>query len=192
MRKAAIEVISEVGFFAANTDKIAQEAGVSVGTIYNYFANKDDILAYIFEVEHRRARQFFQDLAQKQVGAKERVLKFCQWYFDSVYKNKKLCKILHNESNRPANGLSSEIIDYLSLINDFLQNLLEGGIVEGSVREDIDTEMMAAVVIGAVNSIALRGYLQPDRLYNLCQKAPGELEKIFLAGIFTTSGRKRG
>jgi TetR/AcrR family fatty acid metabolism transcriptional regulator len=53
IRRAAIEVISKLGFHGATTDRIAQEAKVAVGTIYNYFKNKEDILDYIFEVEYK-------------------------------------------------------------------------------------------------------------------------------------------
>lgn len=40
---AAIEVLVEEGYSDASTVKIAQVAGVSVGTIYAYFKDKDDI-----------------------------------------------------------------------------------------------------------------------------------------------------
>ena len=42
------------GFHTATTDKIAAAAGVAVGTIYNYFKNKEDILNHIFQVEYEK------------------------------------------------------------------------------------------------------------------------------------------
>jgi AcrR family transcriptional regulator len=41
---AAATVFAEKGFHRATTKEIAQIAGVSEGTIYNYFANKSDLL----------------------------------------------------------------------------------------------------------------------------------------------------
>ena len=44
---AAASVFAEKGFHRATTKEIAQRAGVSEGTIYNYFTNKADLLVGI-------------------------------------------------------------------------------------------------------------------------------------------------
>lgn len=46
---AAGEVLAEVGYDAASTNRIAAAAGVSPGTLYGYFAQKDDIIAGVIE-----------------------------------------------------------------------------------------------------------------------------------------------
>jgi len=47
IRDAAIEVASETGFAAMTMDKVAERAGVSLSTVYRYFADRDDLLAAI-------------------------------------------------------------------------------------------------------------------------------------------------
>ncbi|MFC4768653.1 TetR/AcrR family transcriptional regulator [Effusibacillus consociatus] len=42
--EAAIRVFSEKGFSASRTSEVAKEAGVSEGTIFNYFKTKKDLL----------------------------------------------------------------------------------------------------------------------------------------------------
>ena len=42
--KSASQLFTELGFNATSTKKIAQNAGVSEGTVFNYFASKNDIL----------------------------------------------------------------------------------------------------------------------------------------------------
>ena len=51
--QAAAEVIDEVGWARASTNRIAERAGVSIGSLYQYFANKEEILATLME-EHRK------------------------------------------------------------------------------------------------------------------------------------------
>jgi AcrR family transcriptional regulator len=51
--EAAAEIIDEVGWARASTNRIAERAGVSIGTLYQYFANKEAILATLME-EHRK------------------------------------------------------------------------------------------------------------------------------------------
>jgi TetR/AcrR family transcriptional regulator, cholesterol catabolism regulator len=42
--RAAIKLFSDTGFEPTTIQKIAKEAGVSIGLIYQYFGDKDDIL----------------------------------------------------------------------------------------------------------------------------------------------------
>ena len=46
---AAESVFSERGFATARVQEIAQRAGLAVGTIYNYFVRKEDILVALLE-----------------------------------------------------------------------------------------------------------------------------------------------
>lgn len=46
--KATIKVINEIGFASASISKIAKEAGVSVGTIYIYYQNKEDLVVSVY------------------------------------------------------------------------------------------------------------------------------------------------
>jgi AcrR family transcriptional regulator len=49
---AASAVFSRMGFVEARIADIAAEAGVSVGTVYNYFRNKDDVISSLVAHEH--------------------------------------------------------------------------------------------------------------------------------------------
>lgn len=42
--RAAIELIAEHGFHGAPMALVAKQAGVAAGTIYCYFANKDELI----------------------------------------------------------------------------------------------------------------------------------------------------
>lgn len=51
---ATIKIVNEIGFASASIAKIAKEAGVSVGTIYIYHKNKEDlVLSVYYEVKEQ-------------------------------------------------------------------------------------------------------------------------------------------
>ncbi|RUU50585.1 TetR/AcrR family transcriptional regulator, partial [Mesorhizobium sp. M7A.T.Ca.TU.009.01.1.1] len=49
--EAAAELFREAGYEGAKIEAIAAQAEVSVGTIYNYYENKGDILGAIVSLE---------------------------------------------------------------------------------------------------------------------------------------------
>ncbi|MBK5261125.1 MAG: helix-turn-helix transcriptional regulator, partial [Peptostreptococcaceae bacterium] len=67
IRVAAVKIIADEGFFSATTDKIAKESGMAVGTIYNYFSNKEDILRYILDVEFQKRYELYQNVENSQI-----------------------------------------------------------------------------------------------------------------------------
>lgn len=49
IREAAVKEFSRVSFEKASINKIVQSAGISRGSFYTYFMDKEDVLLYIFE-----------------------------------------------------------------------------------------------------------------------------------------------
>ena len=54
--QAAAQVFSHQGFGSATTNRIAERAGVSIGTLYQYFPNKEAILYSLMERHVREGR----------------------------------------------------------------------------------------------------------------------------------------
>ncbi len=50
--QAAAEVFARLGYARTTTNKIAQRAGVSVGSLYQYFPNKDSLLVSLMQQHH--------------------------------------------------------------------------------------------------------------------------------------------
>lgn len=50
--EAAADVIDNVGWSRASTNRIAERAGVSIGSLYQYFPNKEAILASLYDSHH--------------------------------------------------------------------------------------------------------------------------------------------
>jgi AcrR family transcriptional regulator len=53
---AATDIFAEVGFDAATMEAIAERAGVSIGSLYQYFPNKLSVFEAIYESYHARER----------------------------------------------------------------------------------------------------------------------------------------
>jgi len=58
---AAVQILEREGQEAFNTNRIAAVAGVSIGTLYQYFADKDAILHGLAQRETARTRSAIKD-----------------------------------------------------------------------------------------------------------------------------------
>lgn len=70
---AAIRVLDREGAGAATTTRIAEVAGVSVGTLYQYFGNRDAILDALQDRELERATLLVHAVLSEQPGAPEQI-----------------------------------------------------------------------------------------------------------------------
>ena len=47
--EATTHILTEEGYEKANTNRIAERAGVSIGSLYQYFPNKESLLTALIE-----------------------------------------------------------------------------------------------------------------------------------------------
>lgn len=57
--EACSHIIAREGYFAVTTDKIALEAGVSIGSLYQFFGNKESVVSALIKQLIEEDRQFF-------------------------------------------------------------------------------------------------------------------------------------
>ena len=69
---AMIRVLEQEGSDAASTSRVAEVAGVSVGTLYQYFANRDAILDALQDREFERATEMMQRVLAQGAYASDR------------------------------------------------------------------------------------------------------------------------
>ena len=70
--EATVRVLEQEGSDAATTSRIAEVAGVSVGTLYQYFANRDAILDALQDREFERATEMMNRVLARGAYATDR------------------------------------------------------------------------------------------------------------------------
>jgi AcrR family transcriptional regulator len=79
---AAIRVLIDEGALGLTTTKVADEAGVSVGSLYQYFPNKHALVVAIHHDMVRRAWHHVQSvLDDPQRPARQKVSDIARWFF---------------------------------------------------------------------------------------------------------------
>jgi len=183
IRKAAINLISEEGFYNVTTDKIAEKAGVSVGTIYNYFKNKEDIISYIFQVEQKKLKLIFNRVKKKKLSVPEKFKILIDKYFKYVFYNKKLARLIHIETHRPSVEITREIFDFIYEIRQHLKELIREGVEENSLYAEYNPDMIVNIIMGLSYTTVFFAYENPEQIEYLYKKGPEDIYQMLSKGI---------
>lgn len=102
---AALQVFRQKGFHGATTKEVADAAGVSVGTMFRLFPNKDDLLlGLVTELEQTVAPRLFAESVERALagylgdGMEQAVKAFIHGRLVLFHENKDLISVIHAES----------------------------------------------------------------------------------------------
>lgn len=181
--RAAVEVIAKEGFHEATIDQIAAAAGVAVGTIYNYFQSKNDLLDFIFQKEYEKRRSFFQEIQKKDLHPLQKLKQILSLHFAEVQENPDVFRVLLQEKCRPALSRFAGLTKFEGLPR-FTAEIIAQGIAEGELKP-CDPEIVSAAVFGIMEAL-LGSYLREVEAKgrsDILDNAPEEIVQIFGNGL---------
>ena len=114
--ESATKLFSNKGFHATSIQDIVSESGLSVGTIYLYFANKEEIFDALLESGLEAfTDELFRNIPTN-IGPEDIAEKFVETILDVIYKNIKLVTVLTNELSfqKKMQGFYSRIAEIIS------------------------------------------------------------------------------
>ncbi|MBU2551269.1 MAG: TetR/AcrR family transcriptional regulator [Proteobacteria bacterium] len=167
-------LLREKDFGAITTAEIARTAGVTEALIYKYFKDKRDllhqVLAEYLEIYLRTTSMDLKGIK----GALNKLRKIV-WTHIHVYATDRVfAKILLIEARNFSDYYHSEPYKRVREYTDVLREILEEGIEEGVIRDDLSPAFMRQVILGAIEQLCLTGVvfnreISPDELTeNLC------------------------
>jgi AcrR family transcriptional regulator len=185
--EAATRLFAEKGFRRATTREVAREAGVSEGTIYNYFEDKDDILMAILhrlnETE-RRAEDFEKGTASDFRGFLEEYL---HRRMSLIWENREVFRIVLSEML--VNAELREL--YLRRVIEPTMRIAEENfrsrMEQGEVRRT-DAPLAMRSVAGAVLGLLVLGLLGDEEVGSRPSEIPDVLAELLAHGLDATEG----
>ena len=188
IREAAIRVFSEKGFHEARADEIAQTAGVAVGTIYNYFKNKEDILYDIFATEFVQRRRFYEELRASGLPVVEQIRQILEEHFSRLNKRRELLQVLLRERFEPGRELKTKLAQLYREMVSYIEDLIRQGVEEGWLRR-CNPKIIAHAIFGTVESVIGCGMIYPEgEVGEIFREAPKELAEFIWKGIGMEGG----
>jgi len=104
--QAAAQVFARHGYAAGTTNRIADRAGVSVGSVYQYFPNKDALLVAVHDVHQQEAKGIvgglLDDWRDEPRDLSDRLRRFLRAIVGMHTRSPALHRVLFEEAPRPA------------------------------------------------------------------------------------------
>lgn len=164
--EAAVMVIAEKGYHAAQVSKIAKQAGVADGTIYLYFKNKDDILISLFREKMGMHIEKIRKCLEGKKTASEKLYTLVENHFSQLNKDRQYAIVTQLELRQTNRELRQRINlvlkEYLNLIDE----IVEYGVRTGEFREDLDFRLARQMIFGTIDEIATT-WVMNDQKYDL-------------------------
>ena len=162
-----MRVFARKGFHQSRVGDIAEEAGVAHGLLYHYFRSKDEVLETIFRETWTQLVADTQRIELAGVPLREQLRRFARIYLGSWLVTPELVRVLVREVARsPEVG---DRVDEIRGLFQALQRIIEAGRDRGEVRSDVDAQVAAWAVYGALEEI-LTGWV--------LGQLPGEEEDV--------------
>lgn len=147
---AAEEVFSQKGFSNARMDDIAEETGLSKGTLYLYYKSKDDLIIAILDRIFQREFRTFENLDLASMSATDAIWTFAETTSKDVKLMTRLLPITYEFMGLAfRNKLVQKAFKaYFNRFMDILIPIIQHGIDTGEFRPEDPKEI--ALAMGAV------------------------------------------
>jgi AcrR family transcriptional regulator len=147
---AAEGVFTEKGFDAARMDDIAEETGLSKGTLYLYFKSKDDLIIAILDRMFQREFKQFDNLNLAELSAKDTIWKITHLLTKDILGLQRLVPIIYQFLALAFRNKYVQLAlkKYINRYVDLLVPIIQRGVDAGEFRA-VDVREVA-IAMGAM------------------------------------------
>ena len=145
--QASIAEFAENGFEHANTNRVAKSAGISVGSLFKYFENKEDLFISTVKYGATDLKVQLRSLAEEDGDVFEKVEKVLRTVQQHSRKNESMIRLYNEMTAHGSPTLVFQEVDWLeSFTATLYAQLIEKAKADGVVRPDCDARMFAFIL----------------------------------------------
>jgi TetR/AcrR family fatty acid metabolism transcriptional regulator len=148
---AAVRVFARKGYHAARVGDIAEEAGVAYGLLYHYYESKEDVLRSVFRETWHALIATIQSVEEGDDPPREQLRKVAEILLRSWKRDPDLVRVLVLEVTR--SQLLAGEMDEIAASFAAIQQIIERGQADGSIRPDLDARLASYVFYGAIDEL---------------------------------------
>jgi len=185
---AAIRRFDASGYSATTMDEVAAEAGISKGSIYNYFHSKEDLFAQLFgAMASQKQDEIEAAMAQAGAPSKQILCLVDQWaaHLPERQRFGRLFLEFWATAARGKQGhLAKTFSQFYNRWRDLVAATITQGIQEGEFRKDFSPSTAATLILAILDGISVQ--LMTDMGINVDAEFVEALKRAIMAGLTVT------
>ena len=142
---AADLVLLDVGIDRFTVDQVIEKAGIAKGTVYNYYKNKDEMLAELGGKAVRLLHETFTEAMDKMTSYVDKIKAICYSHYEYTKKYPAYSDLI-SYMERPEFDI--HIQSYLKIsydLTDYVVNIVKQGQEAGEIRKNIDPHILTYI-----------------------------------------------
>ncbi|MBN1256225.1 MAG: TetR/AcrR family transcriptional regulator [Planctomycetes bacterium] len=178
----AIEpLLSTRRFHEITLDEVAQAAKIGKGTIYRYFKDKDDLFFHIATAGFDQLCELLEENIPKDSHFQEKLMVVCTQISDFFKDRRSVIRVIQEHEGRMRcfhGEMKQQWVEKRKKLVATVAGILEQGVSEGVIKQELPTETLAALLLGMMRARARE--LSEDRSNNI---KLSEIVDVFLFGV---------
>lgn len=159
--RAATEVFARKGFQGASVDDVAEAAGVSKGTLYGYFENKEELFYATFAAFQAETVAQCEAAMAGESSARDKLTACLMLTVETLQSHIELfpltLELWAAASSGPARERFAVVMEGLyRQFRGMTAELIEAGKAGGEFRADVDAQAVAAWLVGGLDGLMLQ------------------------------------
>ncbi len=152
-----IDILDELGIQGLSTREIARRQGISEGTLFRHFKNKNEIILAVLEHFSKFDRDIIQSIKLMQLMPRKAITYFINAYSE-YYENYPAITSVTQVLDELARDseLGGKVKSIFNCRRDFIRDMVVEGQRVKEFRGDFDSESLADVISGISTSICFR------------------------------------
>jgi Transcriptional regulator len=173
----AMKLFIEKGIEETTVSEITEGADVGIGTFYNYFQSKEDILKYVLAQKIGEAKSSMEELNQSLISPPQKISQILL-IFGKIYEdNQQLFNLFTSHHHDPSQVRHPPHgIQFKNILVSVVQEGQENGYFRKTIPIEIVTEMFMALIKSALTSRAQIPFME-NLKYKLDMFLEGLTEK---------------
>jgi AcrR family transcriptional regulator len=181
---AAARVFAEKGYASTRVADIAARAGVGKGTVYEYFASKEELLFAVFESINQDVAARMDAALEEGGSSREQLQRLLRIGADVATEQLDLQPVVldfwaASRGKGFEQKYREKVVESYTFYSSMVADFLRAGQRRGEFRDDIDIEAMATMVVAAVDGLGIQLYFDPSiDPYRVTDALGGLLESL--------------
>lgn len=162
--EAAVQLFIRQGFHKTTTRQIARTAGISIGSLYEYFASKEDVLYLVCHSIHSEVEKGVTAALTRATGGRDALARVIREYFKVCHRMSDFILLIYQETQSLPGQWQKKVLENELRITGLFVEVLARLVASGDIPE-----MDERAVEMAAHNISVLGHMWTFRRWFLAR-----------------------